>query len=694
MHLSLSSWAIVAVAVTGVSQAADPPPVRFEEVMVTATRFRDRYVDQPVNVSVITAEDIRQSAAKTVPDLLSEQAGIEIHDLYGNNAAATTVDLRGFGISGTQNTLILIDGRRASDIDLSSVQWSAVPLGAIERIEIVRGGGAVMYGAGATAGVINIITKSPTTLGNGITVQTKAGSYATTETQVNANYFGSRSGFNVIASNYESNGYRDNNHNRQSNVLGDFRFLTEDGDLTLKLGTDSQGMRLPGARTVQPSAGVNQLETDRRGAQTPLDYAQRDGNRATLDWRQDAGFGEFIIGAGYRDKKQTSYFDFGGYPDYRVADLDVWSFTPRVKIARPLFGQANTLVAGFDWYHWNYGLQRSDSVANIGQPFNTVAATQENAAFYLHNTTRLGERTTLNTGVRRERFRIDASDAFNPAAPGGAYGSGAPSGAQKETEYAYELGVRHQLYPAVAVIGKTGRSYRFANVDEIYESTPSYTNQFQFLQPQTAYNYELGMEANVTHARLRASVFIIDVNDEIHLDPFTSGVGNTNLPPSRRSGFELEGKWSGWKTLVLGASYSYTDARFRDGAFTGGGGFLANQVISGKTVPLVPRHKLNVSASWAMGPQTRLNAMLAHVGEQYMDNDEANTLGVQIPAYTVADLKLVHHSGAWTLSGTINNLLNEKYYNYAVRSGQVPDRYNAYPLPERSMLMMLEYAFK
>ena len=694
MRLSLSSWAMAAIAVAGISHAAESPPIRIEEVVVTATRFRDHYVDKPVNVTVITAEDIRQSAAKTVPDLLSEQAGIAIHDFYGNNAATTMADLRGFGITGAQNTLILVDGRRAADIDLSGVQWSAVPLVAIERIEIVRGGGAVMYGDGATAGVINIITKSPTTMGTGITVQGKAGAYATIETQVNANYFGNRSGFNVSASNYESDGYRVNNRNRQSNALADFRVLTEGGDLALKLGADRQGIRLPGASQVQPSAGVNQLETDRREAQTPLDYAQRDGNRASVDWRQDTGFGEFNIGAGYRDKKQTSYFDFGGFPDYRIADLDVWSFTPRVRIAQPLFGQANTLVAGFDWHRWNYRLRRSDAVANIGQPFNTVAAMQENAAFYLHNTTRVGERTTLNAGVRRERFRIDASDVFDSAAPGGAFGSGAPAGTQRETGYAYELGVRYQLFPAMALIGKTGRSYRFANVDEIYETSTSFTNQFQFLRPQTARNHELGVEAKMTRGRLRATLFTIDVNDEIHLDPFTGGTGNTNLPPSRRRGLELEGKWSAWKTLVLGAAYTYTDARFQQGVFTGGGGFLANQVIAGKAVPLVPRHKLNVNASWVMGPQTRLNALLAYVGEQHMDNDEANTLGVKIPAYTVADLKLVHHSGAWTLSGAVNNLFNEKYYNYAVRSGLVPDRYNAYPLPERNLMLLLEYAFK
>lgn len=685
---------MAAVAVAGIAHAAESPPIRVEEVVVTATRFNEHYIDKPVNVTVITAEDIRQSAAKTVPELLSEQAGIAIHDFFGNNAATTTVDLRGFGITGGQNTLILVDGRRASDIDLSGVQWSAVPLAAIERIEIVRGGGAVMYGDGATSGVVNIITRSPTTLGNGITVQGKAGSYATTETQVNANYFGSRSGFNVSASNYESDGYRANNQNRQSNALADFRLLTEGGDLTLKLGADHQGIRLPGARTVQPSAGVNQLETDRRGAQTPLDYAQRDGNRASFDWRQDTRFGEFNIGAGYRDKKQTSYFDFGGFPDYRVVDLDVWSFTPRVKIAQPLFGHANTLVAGFDWYHWNYRLRRSDAVADIGQPFNTVAAMQENAAFYVHDTTRVSERTTLNAGVRRERFRINADDLFDPAAPGGAFGSGAPPGSQRENAYAYELGVRYQLLPALALIGKTGRSYRFANVDEIYETSALFTNQFQFLRPQTARTHEAGMETQMTRGRLRATLFTIDINDEIHLDPFTSGIGNTNLPPSRRQGLELEGKWQAWRTLTLAAAYTYTDARFREGVFMGGGGALANQVIAGKAVPLVPRHKLNLNASWAIGPQTRLNALVTYVGEQYLDNDEANTLGVKIPAYTVADLKLIHRSGAWTLSGAINNLLNEKYYNYAVRSQFTPDRYNAYPLPERNVMMALEYAFK
>ncbi len=671
--------------------AEEETKVVVPEVVVTATRFKDWYVDTPVNVTVITAEDIKNSAAKTLPDLLSEQAGITIHDFFGNNAATTTVDLRGFGITGGQNTLILLDGRRISDIDLSGVQWSAIPFAAIDRIEIVRGGGAVLYGDGASSGVINIISKSPAAGASTAQVTARVGSYDTTEAQLNVNYLGSRAGINFTASNFGSDGYRANNRNRQSNALADLRWITDGGEIALKAGADHQGIRLPGARRVQPSAGVNQLETDRRGTSTPLDYAQRSGNQLTLDWRQRIAFGEFIIGSGYREKMQTSYFDFGGFPDYRVTNLHVWSFTPRVRIAQPLFGKENTLVIGYDGYRWDYRLRTSISTLAIAQPINTVAATQQNSAFYLHNTTRLGERATLAAGWRSERFKISANDAFDPTAPGGAFGSGAPAASQSESVYAYELGVRYQAAPVLALIGKLGRGYRFANVDETYETTPAFTAQFQFLRPQINRSTELGAELKDTRGSLRATLFNIDVTDEIHLDAFTAGIGNTNLPPSRRRGLELEGRWLAVKTLTLSAAYTYTDARFRDGVLPGG---ASTVVIAGKRVPLVPQHKANLGASWAFAPKTRVNAIATYVGEQLMDNDEGNTLGVTIPSYTVADLKLTHEQGPWRLSAAVNNLFNRKYYNYAVRSQFVADRYNVYPLPERNAMVALEYAFK
>ena len=176
--------------------------------------------------------------------------------------------------------------------------------------------------------------------------------------------------------------------------------------------------------------------------------------------------------------------------------------------------------------------------------------------------------------------------------------------------------------------------------------------------------------------------------DEIHLDAFTYGIGNTNLPLSERRGGELGGKWEATQKLALSAAYTYTDAKFLGGTFPGG---AAPSDLAGKEVPLVPRHKINLGAVWAASEQTQLTAAVAYVGSQFMDNDEANTFGEKIPGYSTADLKLVHRAGAWQLSAAINNLLDSQYYNYAVTSTFTPGRYNAYTLPGRTMFIGASY---
>jgi iron complex outermembrane receptor protein len=365
-----------------------------------------------------------------------------------------------------------------------------------------------------------------------------------------------------------------------------------------------------------------------------------------------------------------------------------------MKVTTPVLGRANSLVFGVDWYAWDYQLRRSNAPANIAQPFNTVDAQQDTVGIYALDTLNVTEQFTVTAGARRERLRIDAADLFNGAAPGGAFGSGAPPGSQKAYQSAYELGARYQFTPAIALMAKTARSYRFANVDETYETSPAFTNQFQFLRPQTARSYEAGIEARDARYGGRATLFEIDVNDEIHLDPFTSGVGNRNLPPSRRRGLELEANVRPLQPLNVTLAYSYTDARFREGVLAGSGFTAVNVNIAGKTVPLVPRHKVNVRAAWDFSAATRLSANLAYVSDQFLDNDEPNSLGVKIPSYTLVDLKLTHREGPWVLAATLNNVFDRKYYNYGVRSQFVADRYNAYPLPERNALVSVEYQFR
>lgn len=131
------------------------PPIN-----VTATRLSNGITG--ASTTVLTAQDIERSPARTVQEVLATIPGVQIRSLYGGvNGAGTSVDLRGFGAFATANTLVLVNGRRLNDLDLAGVDLSTIPRESIERIEVTRGNsGAVLYGDNAVGGVVNIITKT------------------------------------------------------------------------------------------------------------------------------------------------------------------------------------------------------------------------------------------------------------------------------------------------------------------------------------------------------------------------------------------------------------------------------------------------------------------------------------------------------------------------------------------------------
>jgi iron complex outermembrane receptor protein len=257
--------------------------------------------------------------------------------------------------------------------------------------------------------------------------------------------------------------------------------------------------------------------------------------------------------------------------------------------------------------------------------------------------------------------------------------------------YAWEAGLRHELTSTITPFIRASRSYRFVNADEIYESDAAFAPQFQLLRPQHAITYEAGTAWRWRNHAARATVFQSDVTDEIHLNPFTTGIGNTNLPPSRRQGVELDGTWQATATLRVSGTYAYTDAKFQEGTFPGAVG--PDDSIAGKTVPLVPRHKGTLAASWDILPKTRLSAGFTALSKQVLDNDEVNTLEHRIPAFRVLDLKLAQTVGPARIAVIVNNVFNQKYYTYAVRSQFTADRYAVYPLPGTTYGLTAELRF-
>jgi len=114
----------------------------------------------PAAAFVITQEDIAHSAASSIPELLRMVPGMQVAQV---DAGTWAISARGFNSVYADRLLVLIDGRTLYSEIYSGVHWDEVdlPLDLVERIEIIRGPGAAVWGANAVNGIVNIITKKP-----------------------------------------------------------------------------------------------------------------------------------------------------------------------------------------------------------------------------------------------------------------------------------------------------------------------------------------------------------------------------------------------------------------------------------------------------------------------------------------------------------------------------------------------------
>lgn len=624
--------------------ADEIPFFELPTVVVTPQRFEAAPNKVAASISVITRDTIEHTTATTLPELLSREAGIRVRDNSGS--PDQQVDLRGFGITGDRNTLILLDGQRLSEIELVTPQLSTIPIDAIERIEIVRGSGAVLYGGGATGGVINLITRAPSAGQREAYAAFGYGSLNTTNVRVGGLLGTEAFSFGLHANRYDSDNYRDNNEVRQENVEGDLRFSTGKVDWKLKFGSDDQTLRLPGSRS------DTQLVTDRRGTSSPNDLSTRTGKHIGLGGATNFGKVELTADLSYRQREATAFFA----PSYRSnTQVDVLTAAPRVKIQHNLFGKSNVLITGLDWDEWDY-----ESNDNFG---TQTIARQKNQALFFQNQTRFTTATDFTWGARLQHVR-----------------SALGTLEQTRTPTAFELGLRHMWIPGFSTYAKTGRSFRIATVDEN-------NNLSALLEPQTSHDLEIGAEFQARTSKLGVSIYQTRLNNEIYFQRLTGAFGtNINLSPTERRGIELNGAWYPQRDVSLTANYSYTEAKFREGSYGG-------VDVTGNDIPLVPRHSANIGLTWNISSKTRLSTDAQYVGQQRYDNDQDNTFARKIPGYVLVNAGVFHDIDNWRLALGVKNLFDEKYYSYGIRSRDNPT-FNAYPAAERTFFSSVEYRFK
>lgn len=660
-------------------RAEELPVFIGDEIIVTASRFPTSLKFEPANISVLTRKDIENNPASSLPELLATLPGIQIRNASGSPEFA--IDLRGFGASGNQNALVMLDGQRLNENELVSIKWTAIPPESIERIEVIRGAGAVMYGGGATGGIINIITRKPANMAGLKKLAVSAGSYNMREVSTYLSGNGELS-WSLAANVLDTDNYRRNNALQQKNLEAALQYQ----DWTIRVGGDDQDLRLPGARTRA------QLATDPRGTSTPRDFSTRDSAYATAGWKHAADGQHMSIDFGYRFNHRTALFDdyaidFWNAKSYLDTETSSISLLPRIELRNAWFGKNGKLILGMDADYGDYASKRYTGSELIpGQAGATtlaanITASQRNLAAYARQSLTLDPSTHLTLGGRIQYTRSAAQDhaSTQPYA----------RGERGDTPWAAELGLKRDLGAGLSAFGRIGHSFRVATVDEMYDQFggPAWDAEITPLKPQTSDEAELGLEYAGSPVTGKLSVYGMNLRNEIHFNALT--FTNQNLAPTRRYGLEAEGEYKISSTLKLRASYAYTAAKFREGLY----GFPSVDV-SGNTIPLVPTHSANLTASWQFLPAQQLSLAARYIGEQRFDNDQANSFGLKMPDYTVVDLKWQGKWRNWKAYAAANNLLDKKYFSYAVSGTPASGNYNAYPMPERNFRVGLEYAFR
>ena len=637
---------ILSAALAATSAAWGQP--RLPTVTVTATRFAEPAATLPLGVSVITADAIRGVGATTVNDAVMKLLGVvgRLDTSGGNNYS---LDLRGFGSTSQSNQVVIVDGLRLNEADLSSAALASIPIATVEKIEVLRGTGAVLYGEGATGGVIIVTTKA----GAGVQRNNRAelylagGSLGLRESRAAATLASGGFSVDVAASDRNSDGHRVNFASATDAVSAAAQWSNGWLRLGARSGRDAFRSGSPGALTAAQHAA------DPQQANSLNEFGAAQSNYAGVFAEAYRGAWQLAFDANQRTKDYDS-LAFATPFAYRV---DAANTSVRARHERTLADRPNVFVIGYDITRWERTI-----LASLFTPVGTQSRAHSTAWYLKNDLTFPTTGTRLSLGHRREQ--LDKSEA-------------ASSSALDQQQNAWELGVSQPLGADVTAYARIGRSFRLANVDEF-----SFTNPNVPLQAQTSRDTELGARWRRGTSALELRWYRSALRNEIGYDPAGNGPfgpfgANVNFDPTLRQGLELEASHAVNATLDLRLNAALREARFTAGPY------------DGKNLMLVPRRTLAVRADWRPAPGHAISGGMVWVSGQ--SADFLNTC--KIPGFATADLRYAFSWSNAELALGIANLTDRKYYTqaFACTAAGVPT--SIYPEAGRTVTASVIYRF-
>ena len=659
------------------------PRATVPEITVSATRV-ERFENRVSTlIKSFSADDLRRSTARSLDEFLRRLPGFSLFRRTSSLVAHPTtqgVSLRGIGPSGSGRTLVVLDGIPINDTFGGWVYWTSIPIEAIERIEIVAGGGSSVWGNFALGGIVSITTKDPPTASNStVHARIEHGDRNTVDDEFfGATSYDSKLGTTSLAVDaryFRSDGYTPTAPRQRGTI--DRAANSEHGLLWLRASVEpiERWLIRFDARAFSEERGngtpMTGNETRAGHFRAGMRYTQESGSRlhADLFGSIQTFTSAFSAQSDDRNEERPALDQFR-VPSTAVGAQVLWSSPPRQRVAWSI--GADLLRAegktNEDFFFGDTGFQRR----------RRAGGRKTNTGLHTEGSMRLSSRWSVDGGLRLDYWSAQSGSQRELDLTTGQITRSDRFHDRDDWIVSPRFGARFELTDRLAVFGSVFRGFRSPTLNELYRPfrvRSDITAANPTLKTETASGTEFGF--SFSNEKLDCSVagFLNRLEHPIINASVGSGPGNiapcgfvpsggscrqrTNLERSRSFGLESDLRFFASANWIVHLSHLlvFSDVRNSSPSVT----------LAGKRTPQIPKNRIRLELAYDRAPWTG-SFELRWIGSQF--EDDLNTR--RLSSYAVANARLSRRLGDhWTVYGGIENALDRRFAVGRTASGLV-----------------------
>lgn len=664
-------WALLAVCAYGETNSIDLG----KSVIYSTTGFATETRKISASPTIVTAEEIKEKNYKSVKEALEDIPAVNII----NNTFGSMIDLRGQGgLDGNSagakaNVQILLDGVAINSLETSMVSSpiNTISIDNVERIEVIPGGGSVIYGSGTSGGVINIITKKGT--GTRANAGYSYTSFNGKKYDVSAGHTIGKFDIDLSYSNNEAKGYRDDSKDDSEYFQGKVRYdINDNHNVEFKYNNYSANANILDSLTKE------QLEQDRKmGVIDTIMRTDKDDYTLTYNGKLTSNLDLNIIGFHSQTNMELDMINDGLIWDFKDKKEGI---KPKLKYT---YGNNSSIIFGIDYIKNGGG--RYGKVPAMNMTMTSMDLNKDTFAGFIMNTYKYSN-FELTQGIRYEKSEYDLTK-------GSPISKKYQSFEKDEDNYAWELSGSYNY-------SDTGRTYLRYERGFTSPGPSLLTNKYgssyylNNLDSQTYNSFEIGMSDYKGFTAINLSLFYSLTDKEIYTymssGMTNSNILNYNLDKTERYGFEIKLEQYIDK-LTLSQTYQYINAEIKKGKeklFDGNGNVITGESLSGNKIAGIPEHRFTLGAKYDFTNNFNINGEVVYNGNSYINNN--NKYGKQ-DNYVVTNIRANYNmDNGLSLFAGINNLFDEEYctsVSYSQSEGYTYD-----PAAERNYYVGFRYS--